>query len=310
MKRYCFDIDGTICTKGVEYQNAIPFKNVVDTINRLYDDGNYIEIQTARGSRSKKDWFDLTKTQLEFWGVKYHSLSVGEKSYADVFVDDRSTKKISNVLAIGAHPDDIEFGCGGTLVKHKNNGDFVVYLCMTNTESKDGVTGETIRSLDQNKEEVIAAANKLGCDIVEFLPFKDLHVPFSFDSISKMESIIRKYNIDTIYTHWAGDANQDHISTFKTTMAASRYVHNVFCYEQIPIARMTENQMDINYYVDITDTFNKKIEASLCHESQIIKYKKVNFDVKENLEILSKFRGIQARCKYAEAFKIIKMVNI
>lgn len=309
MKHYCFDIDGTICTKGVKYEEAIPFENVVNTINKLYDDGYYIEIATARGSRSGKDWTELTTNQLKNWGVKYHSLSVGKKSSADVFVDDRSIKKVSNVLAIGAHPDDIEFGCGGTIIKHKNNGDFVVYVCMTNTESKDGVTGEIIRSLEQNKQEVLNSASKLGCDKVEFLPFKDLHVPFSFDSISKLEFLIKKYNIDTIYTHWAGDANQDHISTFKATMAAARYVPNVFCYEQIPIARMTENQMDINYYVDITDSFDKKIEASMCHESQIIKYKKVNFDVKENLEILAKFRGIQARCKYAECFKIIKKVD-
>lgn len=44
---------------------------------------------------------------------------------------------MKRVLAIGAHPDDIEFGVGGTLLKHKNNGDFTLYLCMTSTESVD-----------------------------------------------------------------------------------------------------------------------------------------------------------------------------
>lgn len=115
--------------------------------------------------------------------------------------------------------------------------------------------------------------------------------------------------MDTIYTHWAGDANQDHISTFKTTMAAARYVPNVFCYEQIPISRMTENQMDINYYEKIDNSFDKKIEASMCHKSQILKYEKVGLNVKSNLEILARFRGIQGQSKYAEAFKILKMVN-
>ena len=133
----------------------------------------------------------------------------------------------NRIMAIGAHPDDIEFGCGGTIAKHKANSDFVVYVCMTNTESIDGVTGNIIRSAEQNKQEAKAAANVLKCDEIEFLPFKDLNVPFSFESVSKLESLIKKYNIDTIYTHWAGDANQDHISTFKTTMAAARYVPNV-----------------------------------------------------------------------------------
>ena len=147
------------------------------------------------------------------------------------------------------------------------------------------------------------------CDIVEFLPFTDLKVPFSFESVSKVESIIKKYDIDTIYTHWAGDANQDHIATFKTTMAASRYVPNVYCYEQIPVPRMSENQMDINYYVNITDSFDDKIKASMCHKSQIVKYIAHGFNVNDNLKILAQFRGIQANCQYAEAFKIIKQVK-
>ncbi len=215
---------------------------------------------------------------------------------------------MKKIMAIGAHPDDIEFGCGGTLIKHKSNGDFIVYVCMTNTISTDGVTGKVLRTAEQNKQEVLNAAKILKCNKIEFLPFTDLKVPFSFESVSKLESLIKKYNIDTIYTHWAGDANQDHISTFKTTMAASRYVPNVYCYEQIPIPRMSENQMDINYYVDITNTFDDKILASLCHKSQIKKYKQHRYNVEENLEILAKFRGIQAKCKYAEAFKVIKQV--
>lgn len=216
---------------------------------------------------------------------------------------------MKRVLAIGAHPDDIEFGCGGTLIKHKQKGDFVVYICMTHSESVDGPTGNVLRTAAQNESEVHDSVKVLQCDAVHFLPFKDLHVPFSFESVSMLDQYIRKYEIDTIYTHWAGDANQDHISTFKSTMAAARYVPNVFCYEQIPVPRMSENQMDINYYVDITDTFDKKIQASLCHKSQIDKYHEHGFDVKNNLEILAQFRGIQARCSYAEAFKALKVVK-
>tara|TARA_Y100001972_G_scaffold70787_1_gene86109 strand:- start:470 stop:1120 length:651 start_codon:yes stop_codon:yes gene_type:complete len=215
---------------------------------------------------------------------------------------------MNRIMAIGAHPDDIEFGCGGTILKHKNNNDFVAYVCMTDTESVDGVTGNVLRTKQQNASEVYDAVDVLGCDTVDFLPFKDLHVPFSFDAVSGLEKLIRKYEIDTIYTHWAGDANQDHISTFKTTMAAARYVPNVYCYEQIPVPRMSENQMVVNYYVDITSEFDKKIQASLCHESQITKYKEHGFNVEENLEILARFRGIQSKCQYAEAFQTIKRV--
>ena len=197
---------------------------------------------------------------------------------------------MKRVLAIGAHPDDIEFGCGGTLIKHKKQGDKIHYLCMTSGESIDAI-------------------NILECDSAYRALFKDLHIPFSFKTVNIIEKEIKTYNIDTIYTHWAGDANQDHIATFKATMAAARYVPNVFCYEQIPVPRMSENQMDINYYVNITKEFSSKIKASLCHNSQIIKYQSHGFDVEENLTTLAKFRGIQASCKYAEAFKIIKQLS-
>jgi len=216
---------------------------------------------------------------------------------------------MKRVLAIGAHPDDIEFGVGGTLLKHKLNGDFTVYLCMTSTESVDGTTGQIIRTAEENQKEVRCAAKILKVNAVEFLPFTDLKVPFTFETVSGIESYIKKYEIDTVYTHWAGDANQDHIATFKATMAAARYVPNVFCYEQIPIPRQSANQMTTNYYVDITDTFVDKIKASECHLSQIIKYNKAGFDVPENLKTLARFRGIQARCKYAEAFQVIKQVG-
>tara|TARA_Y100000034_G_scaffold120148_1_gene162737 strand:+ start:157 stop:804 length:648 start_codon:yes stop_codon:yes gene_type:complete len=215
---------------------------------------------------------------------------------------------MKKIMAIGAHPDDIEFGCSGTIYNHTQCGDSVVMIIMTNTKSVDGVSGKVLRTKEQNQEETILSANILGCEL-EFLPFTDLYVPFNFNSVSQVDSLIRKYDIDTVYTHWAGDSNQDHISTFKTTMAAARYVPNVFCYEQIPIPRVSENEMRAHYYVDITNSFDKKIDASMCHKSQFEKYGSLGFNVKDNLEILAKFRGIQANCKYAEAFQIIKTVN-
>ena len=215
-----------------------------------------------------------------------------------------------NVMAIGAHPDDIEFGCGGTLIKHKDNGNKVIYVCMTDTESVDATEDKVIRTQSQLKSETQCAADILGVDRIHYLPFKDLHVPFSFDSVSELEKLIKEYEIDIIYTHWSGDSNQDHISTFKTTMAAARYVKNIYCYEQIPIPRHTDNPMRVNSYTDISRSFDLKIKAAECHQSQFKKYEAAGFDVSENLKTLAKFRGIQANCKYAEGFQVIKQVSL
>ena len=86
-------------------------------------------------------------------------------------------------MAVGAHPDDIEFGCSGTLLKHKKQGDKVVMVIMTNTQSISGVTGKQLRSKTQLKQESGQAADIIGCEL-EFLPFTDLRVPFGFESIS------------------------------------------------------------------------------------------------------------------------------
>tara|TARA_Y100000361_G_scaffold119178_1_gene110659 strand:+ start:99 stop:755 length:657 start_codon:yes stop_codon:yes gene_type:complete len=218
---------------------------------------------------------------------------------------------MKSIMAIGAHPDDIEFGCSGTLLKHIDKGDKVVYVCMTSSQSTDGVTKKVLRTSEELTSEVHCATQlmKIPEDRVRFLPFTDLHVPFDFQSVSKLDELIQRYKVDTIYTHWAGDSNQDHIATFKATMAAARYVPNVFCYEQIPVPRHTENEMKINYYNDISNYIYDKIEIAKCHQSQIKKYKKAGFDVPHRLKVLAEFRGIQANCDYAEGFHLIKKVN-
>jgi LmbE family N-acetylglucosaminyl deacetylase len=215
---------------------------------------------------------------------------------------------MKRIMAVGAHPDDIEFGCSGTLLKHKRQGDEIVMVIMTDSQSISGVTGEQLRSKRELKQESKEAANIIGCKL-EFLPFIDLKVPFGFESISKLETLILKYKIDTIYTHWGGDTNQDHEATLKTTMAAARLLPNVLCYEQIPIPRITNVYPTANYYIDITEQFEQKIRACKCHDSQLKKYKEQGFDILSGLEALARYRGNQIGVKYAEAFDILKMVD-
>ena len=101
--RYCVDIDGTICspTIGRDYENAQPWQDRIDVINKLYDDGDYIIYFTARGmgrfagdpdlvagAKASAVLFELTQSQLKEWGAKYHELIMG-KPHADYFIDDK-----------------------------------------------------------------------------------------------------------------------------------------------------------------------------------------------------------------------------
>jgi len=88
---YCFDLDGTLCSNTYgEYESATPFYDRISKVNQLYEQGNTIIINTARGSKTKIDWFSLTESQLKDWGLKYHTLYVGKKIDADLFVDDKA----------------------------------------------------------------------------------------------------------------------------------------------------------------------------------------------------------------------------
>lgn len=87
--RYIFDLDGTLCSQEEDYNNAKPLKRRIAKVNRLYDSGHTIIIDTARGSMTGKDWYSMTENQLKEWGVKYHTLRTGEKMYGDFYVDNR-----------------------------------------------------------------------------------------------------------------------------------------------------------------------------------------------------------------------------
>ena len=98
VKKIFVDIDETICfyEGGRDYRDAIPNKDNIAKINKLYDEGHNITYWTARGSVTKIDWFGVTKNQLDRWGCKYHKLSVGEKPHYDLLICDK-TKRIEEI---------------------------------------------------------------------------------------------------------------------------------------------------------------------------------------------------------------------
>jgi hypothetical protein len=92
---YIVDIDNTICATGKDhlgnqdYKNSTPIQDRIDYVNELWDQGHVINYWTARGSSSGIDWLDLTRSQLDKWGCKYHTVKCGKPSY-DVWIDDKA----------------------------------------------------------------------------------------------------------------------------------------------------------------------------------------------------------------------------
>lgn len=88
------DIDETICAHDLnlgarDYSKAVPIKDRIKKVNRLYDEGHKIVYWTARGTVTGFDWRELTQRQFKEWGVKYHEIRFGKPNY-DLFIDDKN----------------------------------------------------------------------------------------------------------------------------------------------------------------------------------------------------------------------------
>lgn len=199
------------------------------------------------------------------------------------------SNELVDILAIGAHPDDIEYGCGGTLVKYVKAG-HRVFLFIATHGTFGGVG--SIRS-----EEMEASAKRMGASDLFWGGYTDTQIPMSQDLISEIEMIIRRVKPRFIFTHWRDDTHQDHRNLTACTLAATRYIPNFLFYES-----PSSQNFNPNVYVDISEVLDEKIELLKTHASQI---SKTNIEETTIIDIAASaatFRGIQARVKRAEGF--------
>jgi LmbE family N-acetylglucosaminyl deacetylase len=206
-------------------------------------------------------------------------------------------KKV-NILAIGAHPDDIEFGCGGTLTKYSQRGHRLFLMVMTGGGS--GAPSET-RMAEQT-----AARQILGAEEIFWGGYQDTHLGVYAEMIKKIESVIASVKPEFIFCHFPDDTHQDHRHLAQAVMSATRYIRNVLFYEG-----PTTQNFNPQVYVDIADTLEVKLEALQAHRSQVMKTNIEDLSIIEVARSCANFRGIQGRVKYAEAFHALRLfINI
>ena len=212
--------------------------------------------------------------------------------------------KKRNILAVGAHADDIEIGCGGTVARHVRRGDNVILLVMAESSYTD-YKGRVLRSIEEGIGEEESAAKVIGAKLIN-LGFKTKKVPYSSESIEAINRVIDDYCIDTIYTHWYHDTHQDHKRTTQSVLSAGRYVKNILMYEPEYPAGRSYLGFRNQYYVDISSTLNTKMEALKCHVSQVKKY---GDSFLEAIEARARHRGYEIGNKYAECFEVIRFLG-
>ena len=208
------------------------------------------------------------------------------------------------IMAIGAHLDDIEIACGGTLAKAVESGHDVKVLIM----SKSGYTnkeGSVQRSDEVAVKEGLNALHTLGLEDIEILDFATKDIPFRSDVVNEIDVRMAKFNPDIIFTHHPFDTHQAHEGVAKATIAAARRKNTVFFYEPITPSGRSYVPFKPSMYVDIEETLDKKIASLKCHESEYNKFGAEDWI--EGVRCRCGFRGYEIGKKFAEAYEILRL---
>ena len=210
------------------------------------------------------------------------------------------------IFAVGAHPDDIELGCGATLALFKQRGHEVYLLVLTR--------GEASGNPDLREMECIESARTLGADRVFFGNLKDTKITDGIETIMTIERYIKELKPDIIFAHSPKDAHQDHRNAGMSALSATRNSKKVLLYESPAALREFVPQL----FVDVTSTFEIKLEALKAFGTQVSKVyfkgrdsnhraQRIPF-VSNASEGLARYRGFQSGVTLAEAFEVGKFV--
>jgi LmbE family N-acetylglucosaminyl deacetylase len=200
-----------------------------------------------------------------------------------------------NILAIGPHPDDIEFGCGGTLLKYALCGHAVSLLVLT-----DGAYGgdPAVRKTEQE-----AAARFIGARLF-WAGYKDTELQGSRELIQKIDAVIGEVKPEMVLLNFWADVHQDHRAAAQAAVSATRYIKEVLFYE-VPSTQHFEPDI----FVDIHDVLDKKIDLLGMHASQVNRTRIENLSITESARSCANFRGFQGRVRYAEGFKSVRLLR-
>ncbi len=194
------------------------------------------------------------------------------------------------VLAVGAHPDDVEIGVGGILLRHAAQGHAVTVLTLTGGEAGGVVT--------ERAEESRRAAELLSARLIN-TDLADTSVSEGAATIAAISDAIGEIRPTTVYTHTAHDVHQDHRNTHRATLVAARAIGRVFCYE----APSSTAEFRPTRFVAIDEYLERKIEVIQAYTSQV---KIRHYLDEELLRCTARYWGRFAQARYVEPLEVVR----
>lgn len=216
------------------------------------------------------------------------------------------------VMGIGAHPDDLELFCGGTLAKYANLG-WRVFMCHATNGDKGHFNIPPDQLGEVRRKEALNAARAIDAEAI-FLNLPDGEIEVDVKTRALFIDAIRQCRPHVIITHPTEDYHGDHEAVSRLVIAASFFAgvthikttHETF--EHIPHIYFMDTYAGVNFnpeeYVDIGNYINKKTEMLKAHESQLQWLKEHDqIDVLTLMDVSARYRGFQCMTVYAEGFK-------
>lgn len=208
------------------------------------------------------------------------------------------------ILAMGAHPDDMELEAGGTLAKFIKKG-YEVYLLILTSGGYTDMNGNTYFD-EQLRNEALEASKVLGIKEVIFFDYHTTNLPGGGEIVSKVDALVDKIKPDVFISHHPFDSHQDHKAAADIMFAVSRQgrVKNVLSGSTLPY-RPNVFAFRPQFFVDITETIDLKKEAIRKYKTQ---YEKFGSELLiERVEAMAKTHGWAMGYEYAECFEVIRM---
>lgn len=212
------------------------------------------------------------------------------------------------VLFVAVHPDDETLGCGGTILKHKVNGDEIFWLILT---SPIGYSDEFIEKRTNLVKEISKEYSFDG-HIVLGHPTQMLHNIDLRELIQSIDEVISDIKPNIIYTMFNNDVHSDHRVAFEAVYSCTKsfrkpFIEKVYMFEALSETEFAPsipaNTFVPNVYVDITDYMDKKLEIMSMYDTELMNppYPRSL----SSIEALARYRGTRAGVMYAEAFMLL-----
>lgn len=220
---------------------------------------------------------------------------------------------MNKVLVVAVHADDETLGCGGTLLKHKAQGDEIYWLLLTGPtlNHPSHFTEERIQARKEIVDRINNAYNFNGLEYLE-LPTQLLHTLDLRDIIKKISEVFKRIQPNIIYTMFANDVHSDHRVAFDAVYSCTKSFRYPFIEKIYMLETLSETEFALsvpaktfipNVYVDISDYLDRKLEIMQLYPKEVMRepYPRSLSSIKS----LARVRGSRAGVMYAEAFMLL-----